>query len=334
MANNKNFKEDFNAIRPSLKKYFFNENNPAITASTYAGELALPYLSASIKSGKTLANNYISIKENVMYKAVLKNVTDNGLILDATCNFDDSTSTVTLNERVLQVEEFMVNTELCKAKFRQDWEAQATGSIYNDRIPPSFEEFLLSYVAEKVAERMENNIWGGNPASTGEFEGLATNNGIIVSGGGTNVTSSVALTDGEKVVTALGELFNDAGGILATAPAIVDKEDFTIYVSPKIAFFYQQRMAALGYLNQYYVSEKPLNYMGYEMVVCPGMLNDRIIAARKSNLFFGTNTMTDQTSVRVIDRTPIDGSDNVRISMRFSAGVQAGIIAETFCVKN
>ena len=69
------------------------------------------------------------------------------------------------------------------------------------------------------------------------------------------------------------------------------------------------------------------------MVVCPGMLNDRIIAARKSNLVFGCNTMTDMTSVRVIDRTPIDGSDNVRIAMRYSAGIQAGIIGETFVVK-
>ena len=76
-----------------------------------------------------------------------------------------------------------------------------------------------------------------------------------------------------------------------------------------------------------------MNYMGYQVLVCPGMLNDRLIAAQKSNLYFGTNTMTDLTNVRVIDRSLIDGSDNVRITMRYNAGVQVGVIAEAFVCK-
>ena len=327
-----NFSQDYNEINPKLRKYFFAAGNPAITSS-YAGELALPYLSAALKSGKTLSNNWISIKENIAFKQVLKNVANADLIQNGACDWNNA-GTTTLTERVLQPEEFMINTELCKGEFRSDWEAQATGSLYDSKIPPTFEEFLLGMIADEVAQKIENTIWGGNNASVGEFEGLATNNGIIVSGGGTNVTTSVAITDGASVVTCLDELFTDAGGIMATHPAILDKEDFTIYVSPKVALLYQQKLASDGYMNEYTVGDKPLNYMGYAMVACPGMLNDRIIAARKSNLFFGTNTMTDMTSVRVIDRTPIDGSDNVRITMRYSAGVQAGIIAETFCAKN
>lgn len=329
---NKNFQEDYNEINPKLRKYFFAAGNPAIT-STYAGELALPYLSAALKSGKTLSNNWISIKENIPYKAVLKNVSNADLIQNGACDWNNE-GTTTLAERVLTVEEFMINTELCKAEFRSDWEAQATGSLYDDRIPPTFEEFLLGMIADEVAQKIEETIWGGNNASAGEFEGFATNAGIIVSGGGTNVTSSVPINGPANTMTALGELFTDAGGIMATHPGILDKEDFTIYVSPKVALWYQQQLATNGYMNEYQVGEKPLNYLGYNMVSCPGMLNDRIIAARKSNLVFGCNTMTDMTSVRVIDRTPIDGSDNVRIAMRYSAGIQAGIISETFCIKN
>ena len=328
---NRNFQDDLNEIKPALRKYFFSTTNPAIT-STYAGELALPYLSAALKSGKTLANNWITIKENIPFKAVLKNVANANLIQNGSCDWNTA-GTTTLDERVLTPEEFMINTELCKGKFRQDWEAMATGSMYDDKIPPTFEQFLLSMIADEVAQQIENTIWGGNNASAGEFEGLATNNGVIVSGGGNVVASGHAFTTGAEIIDNLDALFNDAGAILATTPAIIDKEDFTIYVSPKVALLYQQKLASDGYLNEYYVNEKPLNYMGYQMVVCPGMLNDRIIAARKSNLYFGTNLMTDMTSVRVIDRTPIDGSDNVRIAMRYSAGVQAGIIGETYCVK-
>tara|TARA_R100001443_G_scaffold3945_1_gene11897 strand:- start:13565 stop:14563 length:999 start_codon:yes stop_codon:yes gene_type:complete len=328
---NKNFQEDYKEINPKLKKYFFTTTNPAIT-STYAGELALPYLSAALKSGKTLANNWITIKENIPFKAVLKNATNATLIQDGSCDWTES-GTTTLAERILQPEEFMVNTELCKGKFRSDWEALATGSLYDDKIPPTFEEFLLSMIADEVAQSIENSIWVGDNTVSGQFEGLARDTGVIATDGNT-VLSGADFTSGTNVLTNLDKLFTDGtNGILANSPAIIDKEDFTIYVSPKVALLYQQKLASDGYLNEYYVNEKPLNYMGYEMVVCPGMSDHRLVAGQKSNLYFGCNTMTDMTSVRVIDRTPIDGSDNVRIAMRYSAGVQIGIANETYVVK-
>ena len=325
----RNFQDDYNEIKPSLRKHFFSAQ-PTIT-STYAGELALPYLSAALKSGKTLANNYITIKENIPYKAVLKNVAQADIIQNGACDWNEA-GTTTLTERVLTPEEFMVNVELCKGKFRSDWEAQATGSLFDDRIPPTFEQFLLSYVAEQVAQKIETTIWNGANGTTGEFEGLATDNGVINQEGNV-IQTTVDWTTGANVLTNLGALITGATGVLAQASAILDKDDFAIYVSPKTAFLYQQRLSELGYLNEYYVSEKPLNYMGYEMLVCPGMPDARAIAAQKSNLYFGTNTMTDLTNVRVIDRSLIDGSDNVRITMRYNAGVQAGVISETFCVK-
>lgn len=327
---NKNFTDDYNEINPKLRKYFFSSTNPDITSS-YAGELALPYLSASLKSGKTLANNWITIKENIPYKAVLKNVANADLIQNGACDWNTA-GTTTLAERVLTVEEFMINTELCKGKFRSDWEALATGSLYDDRIPPTFEEFLLGMIADEVAQKIETTIWEGNNATAGEFEGFARDAGPIGTDGNT-IASGHAFATGENIKDNLEAIFNDAGGIMATSPQLLDAEDFTLYVSPKVALLYQQYLASLGYINEYYVNDKPMNYMGYEMVVCPGMSNHRIIAARKSNLVFGCNTMTDMTSVRVIDRTPIDGSDNVRIAMRYSAGIQIGIANETFIVK-
>ena len=54
-----------------------------------------------------------------------------------------------------------------------------------------------------------------------------------------------------------------------------------------------------------------------------------MVAAEKSNLFFGTSLVSDQTEVKVIDMSDIDGSQNVRVVMRFSAGVQYGIGADT-----
>jgi hypothetical protein len=47
-----------------------------------------------------------------------------------------------------------------------------------------------------------------------------------------------------------------------------------------------------------------------------------MIAAQKSNLYFGTGILNDQNIVKVIDMADIDGSQNVRVIMRFTAGVQ------------
>jgi len=49
------------------------------------------------------------------------------------------------------------------------------------------------------------------------------------------------------------------------------------------------------------------------------------MAAQKSNLFFATGLMSDSQEVKVLDMSDLDGSDNVRVIMRFTAGVQYGI---------
>ena len=53
-----------------------------------------------------------------------------------------------------------------------------------------------------------------------------------------------------------------------------------------------------------------------------------MFAAQKSNLYFGTGLLADHNEVKVIDMADIDGSQNVRIIMRYTAAVQYGLGAE------
>ena len=55
------------------------------------------------------------------------------------------------------------------------------------------------------------------------------------------------------------------------------------------------------------------------------MTDDHMFAAQRSNLYFGTGLLNNMNEVKVIDMQDIDGSQNVRFVMRFSAGVQYGI---------
>ena len=141
--------------------------------TTYAGQFANQYISAALLSGKTLNDGAISIKPNIKYKEVIKKVATSGLIANAGCDFAD-TGSVTLTERILQPEEFQVNVELCKKDFRSDWEAVQMGISTFDQLPPNFADFLIAHVAGKVAEKTEQNIWGGVDATAGEFDGFTT----------------------------------------------------------------------------------------------------------------------------------------------------------------
>ena len=139
--------------------------------TTYAGEFAKKYISAALLSANTIEKGGIEVKPNIKYKEVIKRIATDGLLKNATCDFD-ATSTVTLTERVLQPEEFQVNLQLCKKDFRSDWEAVSMGYSAFDSLPPAFADFLIAHVAAKVAEKMENNIWKGATATAGEFDGF------------------------------------------------------------------------------------------------------------------------------------------------------------------
>jgi hypothetical protein len=55
------------------------------------------------------------------------------------------------------------------------------------------------------------------------------------------------------------------------------------------------------------------------------MSANKMFAAQRSNLYFGCGLLNNMNEVKVIDLADIDGSQNVRFVMRFTAGVQYGI---------
>ena len=296
--------------------------------TTYAGEFAGQYISAALLSGKTLNENAISIKPNVKYKEVIKKVDTSGLIANASCDFAD-TGTIALTERTLQPEEFQVNVELCKKDFRSDWEAIQMGIGAFDQLPPKFADFLIAHVAGKVAEKTEQNIWGGVNATAGEFDGFS----VLMAA---DATVNDAANDSATSFTSANivSLFEN---VLDSVPSTVyGREDLTIYV-PTIALkayiralggFGASGLGAAGVGSQgslWYNNGNALSFDGVKIQHAPGMPADHIIAGEASNLYFGTGLLSDHNEVKVIDMADLDGSQNVRVVMRFTAGVQYGI---------
>ena len=71
-----------------------------------------------------------------------------------------------------------------------------------------------------------------------------------------------------------------------------------------------------------------LSFDGVKLFVANGLADNTAVAAEKSNLFFGTGLLADHNEVKVIDMADLDGSQNVRVVMRFTAGVQYGIVED------
>ena len=295
-----------------------------INSSTYAGELALPYINAAILSGDTLAKGYVTLKEGVKYKAVLKKLSNAAsLVQDGTdCDFTQA-GDLNLDEAVLVVTDLKVNLQLCKSEFARDWEAAQTGrGFINDVVPSNFAEFLIGYSAAKVAENIEYTIWQGDTAGTYDsFDGFEKKLKAGLSGSA-DQTWAATLT-ASTVIANLNAVIN------ALPATLIGSPDTKLYMNRATAQFYRQAITALGYMQMYQAADSfNLQFNGYDIYVCPGISTGTIIAAQPSNLFVGVDANSDFAEVKVVDMSLTDASDNVRMAMRFRTGVQVGVLTD------
>ena len=261
---------------------------------------------------------------NVKYKSVIQRLATDGIVKNATCAFDP-TSTVTLTERVITPEEFQVNLELCKKDFASTWQSIEMGMSAFGDLPKSFADYLIGHVSAKVAESMEISIWRGANATTGQFDGfvpLATADATVVDVVGTTITAANVITELGKVVDAI-------------PAALYGKEDLYIFVSQSTARAYVRALGGFGASGlgangtntqgtQWYTNGS-LSYDGIPIFMANGLGANNMVATTVDNLYFGCGLLNDNSLVKVIDMADIDGSQNVRVIMRYNGAVQYGI---------
>jgi hypothetical protein len=300
--------------------------------STYAGEFAGKYISAALLSASTIEDGGVEVMPNVKFKSVIQRIETGSLIADGTCDFTAS-SNVNLTEVVIQPEEFQVNLQLCKSDFINTWESIQMGySAFNPNgLPSSFADYLVGHVASKVAAANETNIWTGNlgGAQAGEYNGLET----LAAADATvlDVSNPIALT--------AANIIDEMQRVVDLIPnALYGKEDLKLYVSNKAAKLYIRALGGFAVAatsnagsdnkgTQWY-NNGSLSFGGIPIFVARGMSDNTMMAAESSNLFFATGLLNDYNEVRVIDMTPIDGSQNVRLVMRFTAAAAIGVGAD------
>ena len=286
--------------------------------TTYAGQHSGMWVKAALLSGNTLSNGGMTIMPNIAYKAVISKLSTDGLLANASCDFS-ATSTVTITERTLTLENFQVNLSLCKKDYITSWQSEEMGYSANKVLAKSFADYLLAFVVEKVAAAIESSIWNGVNATDGQVAGimtlltadaaLPTANEVA----GTTVTASNVIEELEKVYKAI-------------PAAVYGADDLKIYVSQNIAKSYISALGGFGVAatsnngtdnkgTQWYTNGN-LTYGGIPLFVANGLTANQMLAAQTSNLFFGCGLLNDANEVRLIDTAETLGDDNVRVVMR------------------
>lgn len=300
--------------------------------TSYEGQYLGQIISAALLSGDTIDKGGITVKPNVAYKEVVKKLDTTGIISNATCDFTVTADQITLSERVLEVEPFQVNLQLCKKDFLSDYLALEMGASAYKTLPSSFADYIMAHVAAEVAQKTEQNIWGGVNGTAGEFDGLTTL--MTADAAVVDVAGTASSFTSANIIDELGKLVD------AIPAAVYGKEDLHLYL-PTVAFkAYIRALGGFGNSGHsaagangvdnrgsLWYDNGGLTFEGIKVFKAPGMPADHMVAAEKSNLFFGTALLADmgQSSAKVLDMQDLDGSDNVRIILRFQSGVQYGV---------
>lgn len=292
--------------------------------SNFAGKAAGFYISAALKQAKSL--DFLTLIENVKFKSNIQKMAGSNLVRNNTCDFTDH-GTLALTEKVLEPKALQINIDLCKENLVSSWEALEMRAGAGAPPPPAFEDYVISYMGEIIANGAETSIWSGAAANNGEFEGFltGTTGAFAVDGTVVSSTASAAYT-AANIIANLQTLTAD---MAANISPVLTKEDLYIYMAPKTYAFYISAVSTLGYVNAYNMNGdyEPV-FEGYKIAVCPGMAINQLVAAERSNLFAGTDLLSDTTRIALLDMTSLDGSDNLRCVAKYSMGVQLGVGAD------
>lgn len=305
-----------------LKKQKFATTTNLTTS--YVGQAAMEYIHRAFLQSKTIADGVITIKEDVKNKWKIRRIATSGLIADQTCDFTP-VGTIDLDERSLDVSPLEVNLEMCKDDFLGDWGAPNMGSGVNKKsLPSETAEGMINEILLTMGEEVERLIWDATIAGADPFDGLTE---LILNAAASVKITGVAIT-AANVISQLQLSYDQLSQL-----KIYNKPDVYMYVSRNVGAAYQSALGAVGtgvgYSNLATVGQKPWDFLGVPIQVTPGMRASTIITAQKSNLFFGTDSLSDVNEVILKDMTDVDLSNNVRFRSGFAAGVNYGWDFET-----
>ena len=283
--------------------------------TTFYGKDAEGFFKKVLTTG--VAKSELTLIPNVKSKIKLA-FSDLGNILQSDdCTFS-ATGEGTLNQKTLEVCDLKVNLEYCATTFEANYLSLQlrAGSNSDEVMPNSYAEFVVDYVAEKVASDLEITLFKGDTGTSSYplnlCDGLVKK--LLADGSVIDVSATASTITSSNVVGELNRL-------LEAVPAEVrNQPNFKIFVSQAIAFSYKQAQAATtGGL--FLVGDKELNYLGYRLIPTSGLNAKQMIAFNSDKVFFLTDLTSDWDEVLLIPQRNISGARTERFVTSLKFGV-------------
>lgn len=283
--------------------------------TTFYGKDAEGFFKKVLTTG--VAKNELALIPNVKSKIKLA-YSDLGNILQADdCSFS-ATGEGTLNQKTMEVCDLKVNLEYCATTFEANYLSLQlrAGSNNEEVMPNSYAEFVVDYVAEKVASDLELTMFKGDTATASYpyslCDGLVKQ--LLADAAVIDVSATASTITANNVVTELNR-------VLEAVPAQVRQQaNFKIFVSQEIAFAYKQAQAATtGGL--FLVGDKELNYLGFRLIPTSGLSAKQMIAFNSDKVYFLTDLTSDWDEIIIIPQRNISGARTERFATSLKFGV-------------
>ena len=280
--------------------------------SNYAGKEAGGIIGQAFREGETLSKGLVRVYENINFKLNLRKIDYTDGTSPYSCGFNPA-GDIDLSEKVLEPLKFKNDIEVCKEDFRQTWsEDQEGASAFNINLAGDIENAIMTEVLGQHAEKIDRQIWEGDSATAGEFDGfikLFKADADVVKLTGAVITKDNVL---DSLMTALE----------ATKVSVRNSNDLKVVVSADVYQAYNFYLVSQGIVNGLGGADMPVTFAGYTMERVSGLDPSTIVIYEKDNLIFGTGLLGDHNELRVrdMDDSLMDG--NVRMKMVYNAGVQ------------
>jgi len=286
--------------------------------TSYVGEAATELINKMFYMAPTIRDGNLTIKDDVNKSWKIRRLAGSGLIADPTCDFTPA-GTITITEQSLTPAPFEVNVQLCKADFKHvDWSSIRMGTGISRQLSQDVVDAMIAEILGHVGDEIEKSIWIGDTAGATytRIDGFLKLMTAGVAAG--NKTTPAAVT-ASTVVAQLGAAYD-----IAAAQPWFAAPDIAFWVAPNVAAAYKQALANQGFMDQYQAGDKPLNFVGIPIYIAYGLEASNFCLSHKSNLFFGTESVSNMNEVVLKDMHDIDLSDNVRFAAYSVMGVQVG----------
>lgn len=286
-------------------------------SSNYAGKVAGDIIGSAFKEGDTLRLNLLTVAENVNYKYNLRKIAYADGTVDYTCGFAPA-GTITLSEKVIIPEKVMNALQVCKEDFRQTWSEDSIGaSAHNPNAPADIMEAIQSEVLASQAEKVDDDIWNGLAATTGEFSGYIE-----------QFTADGSIIKANNGITPLGAAITEANveaelkKVLAAIPVELRRKDVQVLVSPNVFQAYTFYLISKGIAWNGTTEDKQAKFGKYTLTEVNGLPDDTFVVYEKKNMIFATGSQADFNELSFVDEDEIGLlTGEVRGKVVYNAGV-------------